>query len=248
MTRRQVLFTGLGLALALTTKAWAIWGIGDITFDPTNNATNMLTAARSLVSNQQEARLILQNVESLANQAKDLAALPLSVLQDIEQAWQQYTQIMYQGQMTVGQIRNTVQQFEQLYASGWGGNGDMMQRAQALLGKVREAGRVANQAQSVYDRLTGQQRTVTRLMSASQAAPGSLAAQQATNQLLGTLANQQGNIQLLLATQHEVQTSWIMRQVVAEEQAQQNAQRWMADYVRAPVRGPGEGKGPQLPQ
>jgi conjugal transfer/entry exclusion protein len=84
-------------------------------------------------------------------------------------------------------------------------------------------------------------------MQASQAAPGPLAAQQATNQLLGVLADQQGALQQMQATVGRAQTGYIMREVVADEQAQYNSKVWMTDYGAGTMRGPGQGQGPKLP-
>ena len=104
-------------------------------------------------------------------------------------------------------LRNATTQFEQLYSVGFNGNASLLQRAQAMIGQVRAASRAATEATALFDRLCAQQASVTTLIAASQAAPGSLGAQQAT---IG-----------------RVQVGYIMRQAVAEEQAQTNAQQFL---------------------
>jgi P-type conjugative transfer protein TrbJ len=192
--------------------------------------------------------MILQQVEQIAQDAKHLMSLPLSMVNDLQRAMDRYTALIADGRSTIGQVKGMVAQFEQLYASGWGGNADLMTRAKLLMGKVREAGAFATQANALYDRIAGQQATVNRLLVASQVAPGSLAAQQATNQLLGTLAEQQVSLQALLAAQGEVQQRWIMTHVVGAEAAAGQGQAQQIDLTRYLGARTLTGTGPRLPR
>jgi type IV secretion system protein TrbJ len=236
------------LIVTLPSSSLALFGIGDIVNDPLNTFQGTLTAARSLVSNQNEATQIIQQIQQIAQDAKHLMSLPLSVVNDLQRAMDRYTALIADGRSTIGQIKAMTAQFEQLYASGWGGNADLMTRAKALLGKVREAGAFATQANALYDRITGQQAAVTRLLVASQVAPGSLAAQQATNQLLGTLAEQQVSLQALIAAQGEVQQRWIMTQVVGAEQAAAQGLAQQIDVTKYLPARTLVGAGPRLPR
>lgn len=251
MTRRTLFTLAGGIAVLLLTphRVPAILGIGDtaIVLDPSNLSVNAYTKAQTYLSNMNEARMILQKVESMAQDARHLISIPVNTLNELQSLWQQYTAIVAQGQGVLGELKGTVSQFEQLYASGWGGNGSFMQRAQGLLGKVREVGAIATRADSLYQRLGSQQRRVQTVLTASQAAPGSLAAQQATNQLLGTLADQQASLQLIMAAQSEMQTSWIMSQVVAAETAAANGMAQQINPTKYLRTGAGWGQGQRLP-
>jgi P-type conjugative transfer protein TrbJ len=187
-------------------------------------------------------------MHQIAQDAKHLMSLPLSVVNDLQRAMDRYTALIADGRSTIGQIKAMSAQFEQLYASGWGGNADLMTRAKLLLGKVREAGAFATQTNALYDRITGQQATVNRLLVASQGAPGSLAAQQATNQLLGTLAEQQVSLQALIAAQGEVQHRWIMTHVVGAEAASGQGQAQQIDVTKYLPARTLAGTGPRLPR
>jgi conjugal transfer/entry exclusion protein len=100
----------------------------------------------------------------------------------------------------------------------------------------------------MYQRLIGQQQRVNTVLLASQAAPGSRSLQQANNQLLGTLNEQLAAMQMMQAAHGEMQKTWIMRQVVAEERAMANAQEHlMIDQAALPKLGIGTGKGFTLP-
>ncbi len=249
MTRRSLLgLAPLGLCV-LPKIALAIFASGSVVLDPSNLVENTLTAARSLLSNENEARVILQNIEQYAQDAKHLITLPTDMVNQIRDYMRQYQDILAKGKGMKDEMAWNIQQFEDLFRSGWQGDSSLMQQAEGLMGRVREAGRMATRAGDLYDRLGTQQESVNRLLVASQGAPGMKATQQATNQLLGTLANQQGNLQLLLAAQNEMQTSWIMSQVVSSERAEADAyaQRIDATKYYAAVRG-NLAIGPRLPQ
>jgi P-type conjugative transfer protein TrbJ len=249
MQRRVVLLLAVSI-LALPKLAHAILGIADtaIVNDPLHTFQGTLTAARTLVSNQQEARMILQNAESLVNQAKSLTALPLSVVNEIQAAMDSYTRLVMDGRSTIGEIRGMVEQFESLYASGWQGNLPLFARAKGLLEKVRQAGAIATQADALYDRLKIQHQTTNRLLVASKAAPGPLAAQQATNELLGTLGTELASMQTLLAAQGEMHKAWILTHVVGAEAASAQGQTQQIDVTKYLPARTLVGTGPRLPR
>lgn len=213
--------------LVLSRTAWAIFGVGDIVNDPINLIQNTLTAARTLISNANEATQIENQLNEYVQQAKHLVALPMSVIDDISSLYQQYNNLLNQGLGISYAATDAVKQFEALYDTGMNGNVPLMQKAQQMIGQVRAASRDLTAVSAIYSRLCADQSHVQTLITASQAAPGSLAAQQATNQLMGVLANQQASLQEITATTGRVQTGFIMRQVTAEEQAQWNAQHYL---------------------
>gem|GEM_PF-756000 len=234
--------------LGLPSVSFAVFGVGDVVIDPTNLVQTTATALRSAISNANEVTQINNQIQSLANEAKQLISLPLSLVNEIDAAISSYTSLLNEGRGMVYQVQASVQQFEDLYSAGFGGNGSFMQRAQRMLGQVRDAGRLATQVTSVYDRLCAQQARVGQLMAASQAAVGTLQAEQATNQLLGVLSEQQVSMQQILATDQRLKISETMRQLVTEEKAYENAQTYVQGMQVVPVRGPGEGKGFTLPE
>jgi P-type conjugative transfer protein TrbJ len=235
------------LLLTIPQHAIGILGIGDIVHDPINLVQNAATALRTAQSNANEVILINNQARSLLNEAKQLTNLPLDLVNDIQGTIADYYGVLQQGQGLAYQAQSSLQQFEQLYNSGWGGNGGMMAKAQVLVAQVRNASRIATQAQAVYDRLCLQQSTVNKLMTASQASIGTLQASQAGNQLLGVLASQNASMQELVATQARLQVSVAMDQALRDEASQANMQQWLANWPTAPFRGPGQGQGPRLP-
>lgn len=218
--------------------------------DPTNLAQNTLQAVRSLISNANEVTQIQNQVRSLANEARQLVSLPLSLVNEIDAAIQGYTALLNQGRGMAYSLTSAVHQFESLYSGGFGGNTTFLQRAQRMLGQIREAGRLGTQATAIFERLCLQQERVGQLTAASQAAVGSLQAQQAGNQLQAVLAEQQISIQGILATDQRLKISQLMEEVVTREKAYENAQRYVQGLglMVKPVAGPGVGGGVTLPE
>lgn len=240
----------LAIIVLPASGAWGIFGIGDIVNDPLNLVQTTWTAARTLQSNVNEVVQINNQVQSLLNEAKQLVALPMSYVEQIEAEIQKYYDLMNEGQAMAYRVQGMAQQFQALYdtAVTGGGTGTVLHRAQAVLRQVKAAGRVGMEAQAIYDRLLAQQTTTKRLVTASQGAVGQLQATQATNQLLAVLGDQQASLQQLTATMGRVQVSYIMREVVAEEQARLNADQWLQGWPTGGFRGPGQGQGPRLPE
>ena len=85
-----LLIAPVALAPMWTAPAHAQW----IVYDPTNYAQNVLTAARALqqVTNQITSR---QNeAQRLSNQSRNLASLPYSALQQLQQSVQRTQQLL----------------------------------------------------------------------------------------------------------------------------------------------------------
>lgn len=224
---RKVFLCAAVIILLIPRLGQCIFGIGDIVLDPTNLVQNTLTAARTLQSNTNQVLQLNQAVQGYIQDAKAFVAIPMSYIDQVSSLYAEYNNALTQAQGMAWTLRNATTQFEQLYSVGFNGNGSFMQRAQAMLAQVRAASQAATQATALFDRLCAQQASVTTLIAASQAAPGSLGAQQATNQLLGVMADQQGSLQQMQATIGRVQVGYIMQQVVAEEHAQTNAQQFL---------------------
>ena len=91
MTRRRLrraLFTASVFALPIAATlspvaappAYALFGVGDIVYDPTNHAENLLQAARALEQINNQIAQLQNEAQMLMNQARNLASLPYSAL------------------------------------------------------------------------------------------------------------------------------------------------------------------------
>jgi type IV secretion system protein TrbJ len=200
---------------------------GSIVHDPINTAQNALTAIRTLASNTHEVTMINQQVRQLANDAQNLAKLPLSVVQEIQQTMSTYQGLLNKGQAMVYNAKASMATFEQLFTRG---DIPVTQRATALLNEIRNTSRLATEVQSIYDQLCGTTRRVEQLAHASQAAIGDLQAQQAGNQLLAEVAGQQNSMLTIQANTARLQTLIHMKGVMEDEAAKEHAAKWMQGW------------------
>ena len=84
-----LLIAPVALTPMLATPAHAI-----IVFDPSNYAQNVLTAARSLQQITNQITSLQNEAQMLINQARNLASLPYSSLQQLQQSVQRTQQLM----------------------------------------------------------------------------------------------------------------------------------------------------------
>ena len=89
-----LLSSTIAVAPMLATPAQAQW----VVFDPSNYAQNVLTAARSLQQITNQITSLQNQTQMLINQARNLASLPVSSLNQIEQSLQRTQTLLSQAQ------------------------------------------------------------------------------------------------------------------------------------------------------
>src|SRR5208282_5228433 len=107
---RAALAAGVAMLTLATANAptHAQW----IVYDPTNFSQNVLTAAREL-------QQVNQNIQSLENQAKNLASLPYSSLAQLEASIQRTEQLLMQAQNIAYSVTTIDQAFTQVYPQAY---------------------------------------------------------------------------------------------------------------------------------
>ena len=220
----------------------AVFGVGDIVFDPTNLVQNTLTALRTLETTINQARqianevtMIANQVTQIANQVKELTQLPTSILADITGTVQQYTGLLQQAQGIAYDLSNLQNQFTQLYPS-FAGQGITSStyatvHAPQWAQQTRAALQQAMQAQGILDRLLKVRTQVDTALTASQGAIGNLQVSQAGNQLAGIMTEQLAGLEQILAATGRAQASLMAQEAMADEAARDNAQRLMQGYT-----------------
>lgn len=91
------------------------FGFGRIVYDPTNYAQNLLTAARTLEQINHQITSLQNEAQMLINQAKNLASLPYSSLQTLQQNVSRTQQLLAQAQNIAFDVQNVDQMFQQKY-------------------------------------------------------------------------------------------------------------------------------------
>lgn len=105
----------LAVSSMLATPAHAQFG--RIVFDPSNYAQNILTAARTLEQINHQITSLQNEATMLMNQARNLASLPFSSLQQLQQNVQRTQQLLSQAQNIAFDVQRIDQAFQQQYGN-----------------------------------------------------------------------------------------------------------------------------------
>jgi P-type conjugative transfer protein TrbJ len=192
----------LSVAIAMVTPAYALFGFGDVVFDPTNYAEAVEQSARALEQINNQIQGLQNQAQQLINEARNLASLPYSSLQQLQQSISQTQQLLQQAQGIAFNVQQIDQVFSQQYS-----NIDLSQSDQQLIGQARtrwqntvgalqdamrvQAGAVGN--------IDGQKAQLAALVGQSQGATGALQATQAGNQLLALQSAQLADLVSVLS-------------------------------------------------
>ena len=205
---------------------------GGIVYDPTNYAQNVLTAARSLQQINNQIQQIQNQATSLINEARNLASLPFSSLQQLQQQVQRTQQLLGEAQRIAYDVQDIQQAFNGRYKGSalTGDHAQMVANANARwedsVGAFEDAMRV--QA-GVVGNIDGARTTMDNLVSASQSATGALQATQAGNQLLALQSQQLADLTAAVAAQGRAQTLQSARQAAEEAEGRERFRRFMGN-------------------
>lgn len=221
--------TALAMLAAIAISSPATAQFGGIVYDPSNYAQNVLTAARSLEAVNNQIRQIENQAQSLINQGKNLATLPVSTLSTLQQQIQQTRQLLGAAQ----RIAYNVQDIQTTFSERYSGTNltapesqmvaDANDRWQDSVGAFEDALRV--QAGAVSN-LQGTKASIDTLVSASQSASGALQAAQAGNQLLALQSQQLTDLTAVMAAQGRAQTLAAARSAADEAEARERLRRF----------------------
>ena len=216
----------LALSPVLSTPAAAQW----IVYDPTNYAQNVLTAARTLQQVNQQITQLQNEAQMLINQARNLASLPHSSLQQLQQSVQRTQPLLSQAQG----IALNVQQIDRAFQTTYG-NASMSASDQALVTQARE--RWQNTVGGLQDAMRVQAGVVgnidtnrtemSALIGQSQGATGALQATQAGNQLLALQAQQLADLTAVVAANGRAQSLSEAERAAAAEQGREQRRRFL---------------------
>jgi P-type conjugative transfer protein TrbJ len=213
------------IATALVTLSLASGPAGGqmIVYDPSNYAQNVLQAARALQQTNNQITSLQNQTQMLLNQARNLASLPYSSLQAIEQSIARTQQLINQAQRIAYDINQIDQAFQRTYPQSYSGStssqqliADAQTRSQNSLAAYQDALRVQAGVVQAFDTT----RTETNgLVSSSQSAAGILQASQSGNQLIALQTRQLVDLTALIAAQSRAQSLEGARLIANQEQA-----------------------------
>jgi len=214
--------------ILVTTPAHAQFG--RIVFDPSNYAQNILTAARTLQSVNQQIAQLQNEAQMLMNQARNLASLPYSSLQQLQQSVQRTQQLLNQAQNIAFDVQQIDRAFQQQYgnvsmsASDSQLVSDARSRWQNTVGGLQDAMKVQAGVVGNIDTNRGQ---MSALVGSSQSATGALQATQAGNQLLALQAQQLADLTAVVAANGRAQALTEAERAAAAEQGREQRRRFL---------------------
>lgn len=220
-----LLFTSAAVAPMLPMPVHAI-----VVFDPTNYAQNVLQAARALEQITNQVTSLQNEAQMLINQARNLASLPYSSLQQLQQSVQRTQQLLGQAQNIAFDVQQIDQAFQQQYgsvsmsASDAQLVSDARSHWQNTVGGLQDAMRV--QA-GVVGNIDTNRSQMSALVGASQSATGALQATQAGNQLLALQAQQLSDLTAVVAANGRAQALSDAERAAAAEQGREQRRRFL---------------------
>lgn len=205
----------------------ALFGAGDIVYDPANYAENLLTAARALQSNINEALQIANQLRQIEMEVRNLAAFPQGVWGDVQADIRQLTQLMESGQAISYAMRNLSSEFQRLYpgykapenyeeAYGeWTNN---------TLTGAQKALEAANQQNAMF---AAEFARAGQIEAMSDSAEGAMEALQANNMLAAEAVEQLQKLRQLQMSEMQAQSAYMATEI--EDQAAQKAavKKWL---------------------
>jgi P-type conjugative transfer protein TrbJ len=242
MNKRLTLSAAVAaISLAVAAPASAQWTV----FDPSNYAQNVLQAARSLSQVTNQITSLQNEAQMLMNQARNLASLPYSSLQQLQQSVARTQALLNQAQRLAYDVQHIDQQFQSLYAKGgYTASTSSQQMIADAQGRWKNSVAGFEDALKVQAGVVGNLDSTRSEMSAligqSQGATGALQAAQAGNQLLALQAKQLADLTAVVAAQGRAQSLESARQAANQEQAREQLRRFLGGngntYEPQPVR------------
>jgi type IV secretion system protein TrbJ len=193
-----------------------------VVYDPSNYAQNLLQAARALQQINNQVTILQNQTQMLLNQARNLASLPYSALQSIDQSIARTQQILNQAQRIAYDPTQIDQAFTRSYPQSYPIStsppqlaADAQTRWQNAMAGYQDALRV--QA-GIVQGLDVSRIQTSGLLTSSQSATGLLQASQAGNQLIALQTRQLLDLTALIAAQSRAQSLDGARLTASQEQ------------------------------
>lgn len=211
-TRKHVIAGALALgtcsALAIglfTASTPANAQFGGIVFDPSNYAQNILTAARTLQTVNQQIQQLQNEAQMLVNMGKNLSRIDFPQLAALKSKLAEIDRLMGRAASIDFKVDELDDKFARLFPDDFSAalrSDDRIRDARSRLDASMDAFRQTMTVQSqVVENVRDDTEALAQIVAKSQGAEGSLQAQQATNQLLALTAKQQFQLQHLMAAQ-----------------------------------------------
>lgn len=223
----------ISLTLGPVENANAIFGIGDIVYDPANHAQNLLTAARALIQINNQVQQLANEAQMLLDEAQNLANLPTSVAADLRTSLARIDGLITTARGIAYQVSVIDSEYRRLFPARYGAavpTSQIVADAQEAWSLAREGLKHSLEVQAeVVGEVRADSATLDTLIAESQGAVGNLQVAQAGNQLTALAVKETMQLQTLLAASARADAFERSRAVAAHEQARARFARFMGD-------------------
>jgi P-type conjugative transfer protein TrbJ len=213
-----------------------------LVYDPSNYAQNVVQAVRALEQVNHQIAGLQNQAQMLVNQSRNLAKLPYSAQQSIQQSLTRTQELLSQARRLTYEIDQIDWAFARLYPDAYSAStssqqliGDAKERWQNSQAAFQDSLRV--QA-GVVQSLATTRSEIDALVSVSQSAVGALQAAQAGNQLTALQIKQLADLTALIAAQARADNLAGARNTANQEQARAQISRFLSSgrgYQAQPV-------------
>ena len=204
-----------------------------VVFDPSNFGENVLQAARALEQIDNQIKSLQHEVTMLEDMAKHLEKLGFSSLPEIEASLKDINSLMAKAKGVAFDVKATTTAFQKLFPERFAATMTSGDLSRGALERWSEAMKALEHTMTVQAQVVANVEadagTLSRLVTESQAAVGSLQAEQASNQLIALSVKQQLQSQELMAAQYRAQALEQAREAQAQEQARAQFARFLGD-------------------
>lgn len=202
-------------------------------FDSANYAQNLLTAARTLQQINQQIQSLQNEARMLTNMERNLSRIDFPQLGQLQQRLREIDTLMGQARGIDFRVDQLDEQFRRLYPESFDQLVRRDQRAAAARERLDAAMAAYRQTMGVQSRIVANVRSdaeaLREIVARSQSAEGALQVGQATNQLLALTAQQQLQIQQLMAAQFRSQAMEQAERAQIERESRENMRRFLGD-------------------
>ena len=215
----------IALTLGPVQNAHAIFGIGDVVYDPANHAENLIQTA--------QVQQLANETQMLLNQARNLASLPTSVAANIRTSLARVDGLITTARGIAYQVSVIDSEYRRLFPEQYAAavsTSQIVADAQEAWSLAREGFKHSLEVQAeVVGQVRADTVTLDGLIAESQGAVGNLQVAQAGNQLTALAAKQTMQLQTLLAASARADALERARSLAAHEQARARFVRFMGD-------------------
>lgn len=202
-------------------------------FDPANYAQNVLSAARALQQINQQIQQLQNEARMISAMERNLSRIDFPQLAQLQDRLRRIDTLMGEAQGVDFRIGQLDAQLGRLYPQGVDQLLRRDRRAALARDRLEAAASALRQTMGVQSRIVANVRedaeALGDIVDRSQNAQGALAAQQASNQLLALAAQQQLQIQQLMAAQFRSEALERAERAQTERESREGVRRFLGD-------------------